>query len=281
MEIGIGLPNAVRGVQGPMLIDFAREAEQGGFSSLGTIDRIVYDNYESLIALAAAAAVTERIRLLTSILLAPLRSNTALLAKQAASVDGLSGGRLVLGIAPGGREDDYEVSGLDFHARGKAFERQLDDLHRFWDGDEVGPQPAQPGGPTVVLGGQSDAAFRRTARYGTGWMMGGGTPDMFKEAMPKLDAAWKEAGREGEPRRMALGYYSLGPNAEENANANLGHYYAWLGDYAQQIAGSAAKDADTVKQYAAAFEEAGADEFVFFPASSDPDQVVLLREALG
>ena len=133
----------------------------------------------------------------------------------------------------------------------------------------------------MVLGGQSEAAFRRAAQHGAGWMMGGGTPDMFKEAMPKLDAAWKEAGRQGEPRRMALGYYSLGPNAEKNANENLGHYYAWLGDYAQQIADSAAKDADTVKQYAAAFEEAGVDEFVFFPASSDPDQVALLREALG
>jgi len=281
MEIGIGLPNAVRGVHGPHLVEWAQRAEQAGFSSLGTIDRIVYDNYESLIALAAAAAVTDRIRLLTSILIAPLRPNTALFAKQAASVDGLSGGRLVLGIAPGGREDDYEVSGLDFHGRGKAFDRQLDDLRRFWDGDEVGPKPAQPGGPTVVLGGQSEAAFRRAAQHGAGWMMGGGTPDMFKEAMPKLDAAWKEAGRQGEPRRMALGYYSLGPNAEKNANENLGHYYAWLGDYAQQIADSAAKDADTVKQYAAAFEEAGVDEFVFFPASSDPDQVALLREALG
>jgi alkanesulfonate monooxygenase SsuD/methylene tetrahydromethanopterin reductase-like flavin-dependent oxidoreductase (luciferase family) len=281
MEIGIGLPNAVRGVHGSHLIEWARLAEQAGFSSLGTIDRIVYENYESLIALTAAAAVTTRIRLLTSILLAPLRSNTALFAKQATSLDGLSGGRLVLGMAPGGREDDYEVSGLDFHARGKAFERQLDDLRRFWDGDEVGPTPAQPGGPTVVLGGQSDAAFRRAARYGAGWMLGGGTPDAFRDAMPKLDAAWREAGRDGEPRRMALGYYSLGPNAEKNANDNLGHYYAYLGDYAQQVADSAAKDADTVKQHAAAFEEAGADEFVFFPASSDPDQVLLLREALG
>ena len=147
----------------------------------------------------------------------------------------------------------------------------------MWDGDEVGPN----GRPTVILGGTSDAAFRRAAGHGAGWMMGGGTPDMFKEALPKLDAAWRDAGREGEPRRMALGYYSLGPDAERTASENLGHYYAWLGEYAQQIAGSAAKDADTVKQYAAAFEEAGVDEFVFFPASSDPAQVGLLREALG
>src|SRR5512132_864426 len=115
MDIGIGLPNAVPRVDRAGIVEWARRAEQAGFSSLGTIDRIVYPNYESLIALAAAAAVTERIRLATDILIAPLRSNTALLAKQAATIDQLSRGRLVLGLAPGGRQDDYEVSGLDFH----------------------------------------------------------------------------------------------------------------------------------------------------------------------
>jgi alkanesulfonate monooxygenase SsuD/methylene tetrahydromethanopterin reductase-like flavin-dependent oxidoreductase (luciferase family) len=281
MEIGIGLPNAIQRVQGPDLVEFARKADQADFSSLGTIDRIAYDNYESLIALAAAAAVTERIRLATTVLLGPLRTNTALFAKQAASVDGISGGRLVLGLGIGGREDDYEVSGVDFHSRGRVFDRQLEELRGHWDGDRVGPKPASEGGPTMILGGSVDASFKRAARYGAGWMMGGGTPDMFKEGIPKLEAAWNEAGRDGAPRKMALGYYSLGPDAEKNANENLAHYYAFLGDYAQQIADSAAKDADTVKGYAAAFEEAGCDEFIFFPASSDPAQVDLLREALG
>jgi alkanesulfonate monooxygenase SsuD/methylene tetrahydromethanopterin reductase-like flavin-dependent oxidoreductase (luciferase family) len=281
MEVGIGLPNAVRGVRGPELVAWAREAEQAGFSTLGTIDRIVYENYEAMIALASAAAVTERIRLATAILLAPLRSNTALLAKQAASLDGLSGGRLVLGLAPGGREDDYRVSGIDFHSRGKLFDRQLEDLRRLWDGDEVGPKPARPGGPDVILGGSAGAAFRRAAKYGSGWIMGGGPPEQFKQALPKLEAAWRDAGRDDEPRKLALGYYSLGPDAERNANEKLAHYYAWLGDYAPRIADSAPKDADAVKQYAAAFEEAGCDEFLFFPADSNPEQVGLLREALG
>src|SRR5919199_1585802 len=147
MDVGIGLPNAVRGVDRAGIVDWAQRAEAAGFSSLGTIDRIVYENYEALVALAAAAAVTERIKLLTSVLLAPLRTNTALFAKQAASVDGLSEGRLVLGLAIGGREDDYELSGVDFSSRAQAFDRQLDDLRRFWDGDEVGPDA--PGGPTV------------------------------------------------------------------------------------------------------------------------------------
>src|ERR687885_1067028 len=122
MDIGIGLPNAVRGVDRAGIVDWARRAEAAGFASLGTLDRIAYPNYESLIALAAAAAVTERIRLVTDILIAPLRTNTALLAKQTATVDHLSGGRLELGLAVGGRPDDYEASGVDFNARGRIFD---------------------------------------------------------------------------------------------------------------------------------------------------------------
>src|SRR5919108_832196 len=144
MDIGIGLPNSVRGVDRAGIVEWARRAEAAGFSSLGTIDRLLYPSYESLIALAAAAAVTERIRLVTDILIAPLRANAALLAKQAATLDHLSGGRLVLGLSPGGREDDYEVSGLDFTRRGRMFDQQLEELHRLWRGEGgVGPPPAQ------------------------------------------------------------------------------------------------------------------------------------------
>jgi len=117
MNVGIGLPATIAGVQPEQLLEWARRAERRGFSTLGTIDRLVYGNYEPLIALAAAAAVTERIRLVTSILIAPYRRNGAQLAKEALSVDRLSGGRLVFGVAVGGREDDYEASGADFHRR--------------------------------------------------------------------------------------------------------------------------------------------------------------------
>jgi alkanesulfonate monooxygenase SsuD/methylene tetrahydromethanopterin reductase-like flavin-dependent oxidoreductase (luciferase family) len=190
VEIGIGLPATIPGVEREQLLDWARRAEARGFSSLGTIDRIVYGNYESLIALAAVAGVTQRIRLATSILIAPYRANGALVAKQAATLDHVSNGRLVFGVAVGGREDDYEASGVDFHTRGKRFEEMLDQWRRIWAGEKfgfagaIGPQPPK-GRPTLLIGGTVAATFERAAKYGDGWIMGGGSPDQFKEGAAK------------------------------------------------------------------------------------------------
>jgi alkanesulfonate monooxygenase SsuD/methylene tetrahydromethanopterin reductase-like flavin-dependent oxidoreductase (luciferase family) len=282
VDVGIGLPNAVRGVDRRGIVDWAKRAEEAGFSSLGTIDRIVFPNYESLIALAAAAAVTERIRLATDVLLAPLRSNTALLAKQAATLDNLSEGRLALGLAVGGRQDDYEASSVDFGSRGRTFEAQLHELERMWSEDSgVGPSTARGGRPELLIGGGADVVYRRAARYADGWTYGGGPPEAFAEAVAKLNAAWQEAGRDGEPRKVALFYYALGSDPEGQAQTALGDYYAFLGDYAGMIVSSAAKDADTVRARLEAFEQAGADEVICFPTSTDPEQVDLLASAAG
>src|SRR3954452_24575324 len=161
MNVGIGLPATIKDVEGDRLLEWARRAEGRGFSSLGVIDRVVYGNYEPLIALAAAAAVTKTIRLTTAILIAPLRENAALIAKQAASLDRLSGGRLVLGVAVGGREDDYAASHSDFHDRGRRFEAMLEEWRRMWDGESfgtagaIGPR-AGNGRPQLIIGGQAD-----------------------------------------------------------------------------------------------------------------------------
>lgn len=288
MDIGIGLPNSVPGLDGRQLVDWARRAEDNGFSTVGTIDRLLFPNYESLIALAAAAAVTERVRLMTDILISPYRNNTPLLAKQAVSIDNASGGRLVLGLAPGWRQDDYRASGVDYTARGRILDEQLAELDRLWAGGpvdglgEVGPAPAREGGPEIMIGGSAKAAYRRAARYGSGWTMGGGTPDQMREGRAALDAAWSEAGRSGRAKASVLAYFSLGPNAKEAANAYIHAYYDAMGEeVAEMIAESVAVDEDTVANYAQAFEEAGADEVVFFPCSTDVEQVELLVGALG
>src|SRR5258707_7623124 len=117
MRISIGLPSTIPGTPGALILDWARKADAGPFSSLSVLDRLVYPNYDPLITLAAAAAVTARVRLLTSVLLAPLHS-AAQLAKQTASLDALSGGRLTLCLRVRVREDDFPAVDHDYHTRG-------------------------------------------------------------------------------------------------------------------------------------------------------------------
>jgi alkanesulfonate monooxygenase SsuD/methylene tetrahydromethanopterin reductase-like flavin-dependent oxidoreductase (luciferase family) len=170
--------------------------------------------------------------------------------------------------------------------RGAWFDDALGEVRRILDGDgdleaKVGPRSSN-GGPTLILGGSVDAAFERAAKHGDGWVMGGGTPDQFAEGLEKLKAAWSEQGRDGEPQAKALAYFSLGDDAERNANSYLNDYYAFLGDEVSgMIAGSAAKDAETVKGYMSGFEQAGCGELFMFPCSADAEQVGLLAEAAG
>jgi alkanesulfonate monooxygenase SsuD/methylene tetrahydromethanopterin reductase-like flavin-dependent oxidoreductase (luciferase family) len=285
MDVAAGLPNTVPGTKGDQLIEYARRGEAAGFSSLGTIDRLVYPNLDPFASLAAAAAVTERIKLATTVLLAPYRLNPALIAKEAASVHRLSDGRLTLGLGLGWREDDYEASGLDYSERGRKLDEMLPVIERVWSGEEfgvaggIGPE-VHDAPPRLLIGGAVDAAFRRAARYGIGWILGGGTPDEAREGKEKLEREWKKAGREGDPYVGALAYFSLGEDGERNAESYLGHYYAAMGEEnAKGVVASAATDSDTVKGYVEAFADAGVDELFLFPCAPDPEQADLLADA--
>jgi alkanesulfonate monooxygenase SsuD/methylene tetrahydromethanopterin reductase-like flavin-dependent oxidoreductase (luciferase family) len=285
MKVGIGLPTTIPGARGDEVIEWAKRAEAAGFSSLGTIDRLVYGNYESLVALGAAAAVTERIGLATTILILPYRASAALVAKQAATLQALSDGRLVMGVAVGGREDDYRAAGVPFEHRGKRFEQMLDEMKRLWAGEErghaggVGPDVSD-NPPPLILGGQADAAFRRAARYGEGWIMGTAPPEYFPPAVEKLESAWRAEGRDGEPRKMSLSYFSLDDDPEAQLRRKIGVYYAFAGEYAEMMVAGAAKGEEEVRERVRAFEEAGCDELIMCPASSDPGEVDRLAAAV-
>jgi alkanesulfonate monooxygenase SsuD/methylene tetrahydromethanopterin reductase-like flavin-dependent oxidoreductase (luciferase family) len=287
MDIGIGLPSTIPGIPGRLILDWARAAEQAGFSSLGTLDRVVYANLETVPTLAAAAAVTERIGLTTAILIGPYRGNGALLAKQLATVDAIAGGRLQLGIAVGGRPDDYEATGSSFTERGRAFDAQLAEMRAVWaqqprgHAGAIGPAPVQAGGPPLLIGGNAPAAFRRMTEFGTGWIMGGGGPQAFAAGAGKARQAWREAGRTGAPRLAALAYVSLGGDAEEHARAYLGEYYSFIGEFAEQIAAGALTTPQKVADTVAAFTDAGCDELILFPCNPDTAQVALTAEAAG
>jgi alkanesulfonate monooxygenase SsuD/methylene tetrahydromethanopterin reductase-like flavin-dependent oxidoreductase (luciferase family) len=119
--------------------------------------------------------------------------------------------------------------------RGRRFDEQLDEMRRIWAGEErgdvgpIGPTPARPGGPELILGGATEASFRRVARVANGWIMGGGTPDMFAQGAAAVDQAWQDEGRPGKPRKLSLAYFALGPDARTLADGYLGHYYALPG----------------------------------------------------
>jgi len=279
MQVGIGLPNSVPGADGRHIIEWARRADEGPFSSLGVVDRMVYDSYEPLTTLAAAAAVTQRVRLATIIVIGLLR-NTAMLAKTAASLDALCGGRLVMGMAVGARKDDYEVTGVDYKSRGRRFAEQLATLRELWE-EGIGPNAARQSGPPLLLGGQSDQVFARMARYADGYVHGGGPPRTFQRAADKARAAWSDAGRPGGPQLWAQGYFALGDEATVEAGMRyMRDYYAFTGPFAEKIAAGLLTTPQAIAQFMRGYAEAGCDELVLFPAVADIDQLHQLATVL-
>jgi alkanesulfonate monooxygenase SsuD/methylene tetrahydromethanopterin reductase-like flavin-dependent oxidoreductase (luciferase family) len=181
-------------------------------------------------------------------------------------------------MAVGGRADDYHPFGVPMAGRGKRFEEILEELKRLWAGEErgsaggVGPDVSK-GPPPLIIGGQVDAAFRRAAKYGDGWMMGGGGPEMFPAAAEKLEAAWREQGREGSPRKLSLTYFALGDDPEADTVASIGDYYEFAGEYRDYVVAGTAKGPDEIRERVRGFEQAGCDELIMFPASRDAAHV--------
>lgn len=288
MNIGIGIPASIPNVRSELLLDWARKADSGPFSSLGIIDRLVYSNFDALTTLAVVAGVTQRIRLMSTVLVAPLRP-AGILAKEAATIDALSGGRLTLGLGVGGREDDFRAAPASFHSRGKRFEEMLTIMQRIWSGqpfDEhtaaIGPQPARQGGPEVLIGGYSPRALSRVGRWGDGIILGGGvTPHVARQFYSAAQQAWQAAGRNGNPRFVGCVYYGLGPDARERAGAYIRDYYAFMGPRADYMANNIPISSQAVKEIIQAYSDTGMDELVLWPCIAELNQLEMLAELIG
>ncbi|MFG2249905.1 LLM class flavin-dependent oxidoreductase [Spirillospora sp. NPDC048823] len=283
MDIGIGLPTMIPGTPGSALLGWARRAEDLGFSSLGTLDRLMYDGYEPLTTLAAAAGATSRIRLATTILIAAYRGDRALLIKQLASVDRLSGGRLTIGVAAGGRADDYDACGTPYAGRGRRLDTLLGELRGFCDGTGDGPVPGPvPAGgcPPLLVGGHSDAAMERAAAYGDGWIAGGSSAAGYGELAGRARKAWASAGRAGEPRLVAIAYVALGAGARERAESYLVDYYSFIGWKAEMAVKSVITDEGRLRDFVAGYRDVGCDELILFPCVEEPAQADVIARAL-
>ncbi|MGW3951924.1 LLM class flavin-dependent oxidoreductase [Streptomyces sp. NPDC004752] len=281
MNVGIGLP-----IGDPTtLLTWAQRADAGPFSTLGLLDRLVYDNPEPLVALAVLAGATSRIRVQTEVLLAPLR-DTALLAKQAATLDRMAGGRLVLGLGIGGRDDDHQATGTDKRSRGRRLDEQMAVMRRLWSGGPygdgvgpIGPAPARLGGPEVLFGGFKPAALERVARWGDGFLAAA-APSWAGGLFDTVRTFWKEYGRDGEPRIVAQVNVALGPqDVIDEAQANMHAYYTFTGMADRMVAGLLATPTE-VGDAIARFADLGADEVMLYCYGLDASQVDRLADAL-
>ncbi len=286
MKVGIGLPGNVPGAKGDFILEWARRADDGPFSSVGTIDRLVYGNYEPLVMLSAAAGATSRVRLLTGVLLAPLR-NPGVLAKQAASLDAISGGRLTLGVGVGRRPDDYRAAPAEYQQRGRQMNRTLAVMRRIWNGEAVtegsgpiGPAPVQPGGPEVLIGAGTPQAVRRVGRYADGFIAAAGNAAAVQELYAVAVESWNAAGRSGAPRLAGVASYALGPGAEDKVGGYIRHYYSFLGETAEQMARNAISTPEAVKDTIRDMEGIGMDEVVFLPSVAEMDQLERLADIM-
>jgi alkanesulfonate monooxygenase SsuD/methylene tetrahydromethanopterin reductase-like flavin-dependent oxidoreductase (luciferase family) len=280
VRVGIGLPGTIPGAPPGSIAEWAHRADEGPFSSVGVLDRIRYDNHDPFTMLAAASAVTSRVRLVTMVVIGPLR-NTAILAKEAASIDGMSGGRLVLGLSIGARQDDYLTAGVDHRGRGERFTRQVVELRSIWEEGVIGPRPARAGGPELLTGGASGEAFARMAKYADGYVHGGGPPRAFANAASKALAAWNDQGRPGRPMLAGQGYFALGEDTVDRGADYLRHYYAFTGPFAEKIAAGNLTTPQAVIEFVRGYEEAGCDELILFPTVADLEQLDRLAEVLS
>ncbi len=269
-----------------LFLDWTRTAEAAGFHTLATIDKPNYDSWDPLISLAMAAAVTERIRLATTILQLPPR-NEVLVAKQLAVIDQMSNGRLDFGTAVGGREDDFTVLDAQFANRGKRFERQLERMKQIWadarqsteDRGILGPPPVQQPHPPIWLGGINEATIKRATRLGDAFIFATVGSQMMGQFTPQIREWARAEGKTSFPV-YGLTYAGLGDDpkrALDQAAAQVIRYYGQLWTEPENLihAGPPEKIAGELKQY----EDGGVDELIVFVEIPDVRQVELLAKA--
>ena len=274
MKIGIGIPNAIPNTPGSVFVDWARRAEECGFSSLSTIGRIVFDCHEELIALTACAAVTKKITFATTVMIGPPREST-LLAKQAATLQAISGGRLTLGLGIGWRKSDFDVTGTGdlWSSRGKLLEDQVKRLREVWADSEIGPDASIP--PEILVGGAAPAALRRAGRIADAFIAGPFPKEQVKEHFSAVD----EAAGDKKIRKLTSRYFALGSENRDEMLENVRAYYQAGGeDFVKTMQGGVLTTPEEIRQAVSDMKETGAEELCFWPQLNHLDQIEKLAE---
>jgi alkanesulfonate monooxygenase SsuD/methylene tetrahydromethanopterin reductase-like flavin-dependent oxidoreductase (luciferase family) len=291
VKIAMTFPSMVAGAGRDALRAWCRGVDAGPFSSLACGERITYHNLEMRGVLAAAAALTSRVRIVPTLYVLPLHP-AALVAKEVATLDVLSGGRVTLCVGVGGREQDYRAVGAPFAGRFGRLDAQVAELRRFWSGaaafegaPPIGPAPVQPGGPPIWSGAMGPKSLARAARWADAVMGFATTGDPAEAArgFAAVDAAWQQAGRSERAPRISGFWYGLGAGAEERLRSYVFDYLRVFGEPAAR-AMAAAQRVHSVDAFHAALdaiEAQGCDELFLVPTSADLEELERTCEAIA
>jgi alkanesulfonate monooxygenase SsuD/methylene tetrahydromethanopterin reductase-like flavin-dependent oxidoreductase (luciferase family) len=283
MLVGVGYPGLFAGVERDLLLSWAQRAEAAEFDCLSSGERLASSTPDLLTSMAMVGAVTNRIRLMSTIALLPLHS-TGFITKQVATLDVLTQGRFTFGVGVGHRPNDYAAAGIDKTTRLARFEEQLAFMRRQWAGTPaageplIGPPTHTPGGPRVLIGPLTVQSARR-APLVDGIASFGANPSYHAEIYGAASDAWKQAGREGRPYFAAGAFFALGPDADRKCREYLEwHHSAGPvdGHYKRAVIAE-----DKVTDALKAFADIGVDEFYFVPSIAELDQVDRLADLRG
>jgi len=293
MQIGMNLPVMVPGLDRAAILGWARRIDAGPFATLAAGERITFPNPDMMVTLAAAAAVTERVKIACTVLVLPMHA-APLVAKQIATLDVLSGGRVVCGVGVGARAEDYRAAGVPFDARRlRRMEQQVALLKRAWAGElvvedarrPIEPLPLQPGGPPLWAGALTADSIRRAARWADGicGFSFGPSLDEVAFAWETARAAWREAGRTTPPRLVGGCWFALGAGARAQLDAYLQRYLGFLGDdVARAMAPSVRTDSPAaLRRVAQDLATLGTDELLLVPTTADADELDRVADAIG
>jgi alkanesulfonate monooxygenase SsuD/methylene tetrahydromethanopterin reductase-like flavin-dependent oxidoreductase (luciferase family) len=291
VQIGMTMPVMEPNLDAAMLTSWARLIDGGPFASLCWGERIAFDNPDSLTLLGALATLTDRVRLVTTVIV-PQLHDPVMLAKALATGDVLSRGRLTVGMGVGGRQEDYVAVGADPATQTmRDMAARVAIMKRVWAGEKitesvlpVGPPPVQPGGPRLLVGSIGPKTVRSAASWAEG--LAGTTLDLDvgkqNELYDVARDAWAEAGRP-KPHLATSFWFALGDGDEARAQVHrhLRRYMNWIpAEFVDAMApttgwsGTDEELLDVLRR----FEDIGTDEVHLIPTSSDIDQLRRVAE---
>lgn len=291
MQVGICMPYMERDYSRATTLDWCRRIDGGPFSTLSCGERIGSHTQDMRIVLAAAAALTSRVRIMPSLYVLPMHP-AVLVAKEIATLDVLSAGRVTATVGIGGREGDYRALGQPFGRRFERLDLGVAAMRRIWAGeppfpgaDPVGPTPVQPGGPPLLAGAMGPKAIRRAAAWADGiygWSMDASAGPV-KQQFDLARAAWSAAGRRERPRLVTGFWFSLADDAPAKLRAYVHEYLRVAGEAPARAAADRvrASSPDAIRSALDAIEALGADECMLVPATLEIQEVERAAELIA